>query len=58
MLRSFFFGPTNAHVKSMHSYFVHNLKQALEPSHLIEILQSFGKYDKKFKQDFELVFQR
>jgi hypothetical protein len=35
----------------MHSYFVHNLKQALEPSHLIEILQSFGKYDKKLKQD-------
>jgi hypothetical protein len=34
-----FFGPTNAHVKSMHNYFVHNLKQALEASHhLVEIL--------------------
>jgi hypothetical protein len=33
-----FFCPINAHVKSMHNYFVHNLKQALEVNYLVEIL--------------------
>jgi hypothetical protein len=39
-VEEYFFCPTNAHVKSMHTYFVHNLKQALEASHLVEIFCS------------------